>query len=153
MPLQNSSSETLATTQHWMRHIQRLADGELLPHRLPVDTLIFLARVLAMYRTDALYDGEMKGVRELMYRWIERLLIKQGKQAPTRMRTFRKHWKVLLPQLTDELEHWIGQALLARQIGYPLTHAQISVLFLDAFSEVEHPALAASTSSSQADGH
>ena len=135
MPLQNSASETLATTQHWMRYIQRLDNGELLPHRLPVDTLIFLARVLAMYRSDALYDGEMKGVRELMYRWIERLLIAQGL---ARFRTFQKHWKVLLPALTDELEHWIRQALLARQIGYPLTHAHISVLFQDAFSEVEH---------------
>lgn len=147
MPLQNSASETLATTQHWMRYIQRLSDSELLPHRLPVDTLIFLARVLAMYKTDALYDGEMKGVRELMYRWIELLLLKQ---SPTRMRTFRKRWKVLLPQLTDELEHWIRQALLSRQIGYPLTHAHISVLFLDAFAGVEHAALGASSSPSEA---
>ena len=137
MPLQNSASETLATTQHWMRYIQELDNSELLPHRLRVDILIFLARVLAMYRTDALYDGEMKGVRELMYRWIERLLMAQGL---ARMRIFRRRWRVLLPQLTDELEHWIRQELLSRQIGYPLTHANISVLFLDAFTEVEQTA-------------
>lgn len=137
MPLQNSASETLATTRHWMRYLQELDNSELLPHRLRVDILIFLARVLAMYRTDALYDGEMKGVRELMYRWIERLLMAQGL---ARMRIFRRQWRVLLPQLTDELEHWIRQELLSRQIGYPLTHANISVLFLDAFTEVEQTA-------------
>jgi len=137
MPLQNSASETLATTQHWMRYIQELDNSELLPHRLRVDILIFLARVLVMYRTDALYDGEMKGVRELMYRWIERLLMAQGL---ARVKIFRRRWRVLLPQLTDELEHWIRQELLSRQIGYPLTHANISVLFLDAFTEVEQTA-------------
>jgi hypothetical protein len=117
-----------------MRFILRSGNSELLPHRLPVDTLIFLARVLAMYKSDALYAGEMKGVRELMYCWIERLLIAQGL---ARMRIFRRQWRVLLPQLTDELEHWIRQELLSRQIGYPLTHANIRVLFLDAFAEVE----------------
>jgi hypothetical protein len=134
MPLQNSASDTLATTQHWMRLIRQRDNSELLPHRLPVDTLIFLARVLAMYDTNSLYDGEMKAVRELMYRWIERLLIAQDL---ARLRTFRRHWKVLLPQLTDELEHWIRQALLERQIGYPLTHAHITVLFQDAFAETK----------------
>jgi len=137
MPLQNSVSETLATTQHWMRLIRQLDNRELLPHRLSVDTLIFLARTLAMYKADALYDGEMRAVRELMFWWIQRLLVAQGL---ARLRTFRRHAKVLLPQLTDELEHWIRQALLARQIGYPLTHAHISVLFQDAFAEVEHVA-------------
>lgn len=87
-----------------------------------------------MYKSGALYDGEMKAVRDLMVCWIERLLVAQG----SRLRTFRTHARVLLPQLTDELEHWIRQALLARQIGYPLTHAHISVLFQDAFAEVEH---------------
>ena len=120
-----------------MRLIRQLDNKELLPHRLSVDTLIFLARALAMYKTDALYASEMRAVRELMFWWIERLLIAQGL---ARLRTFRRHAKVLLPQLTDELEHWIRQALLARQIGYPLTHAHISVLFQDAFAEVEHVA-------------
>ena len=90
-----------------------------------------------MYNTNALYAGEMKAVRELMFWWIQRLLIAQGL---ARLRTFRRHAKVFLPQLTDELEHWIRQALLARQIGYPLTHAHIRVLFQDAFAEVEHVA-------------
>lgn len=137
MPLQNSASQTLATTQHWMRLIQRIGDIELLPHRLPVDTLIFFAKVLAMYKSNALYAGEMKGVRELMYCWIERLLIAQGRM---RLETFRTRWKILLPQLTDELEHWIHQELLSRQIGYPLTHANIKVLFLEAFTGIEHAA-------------
>ena len=137
MPLQNSASQTLATTQHWMRLIQRVDDRELLPHRLPVDTLIFLAKVLAMYKSDALYAGEMKGVRELMYCWIERLLVAQ---RLVRLETFRKHWKILLPQLTDELEHWIRQELLSRQIGYPLTHANIKVMFVEAFTAIEHAA-------------
>lgn len=135
MPLRNADSETVATTQHWMRLIQRLRNNELLPHRLSVDILIFFARALAMYKSGALYDGEMKAVRDLMVCWIERLLVAQGL---ARLRTFRAHVKVLLPQLTDELEHWIRQALLARQIDYPLTHAQLSVLFLDAFADVEH---------------
>jgi hypothetical protein len=134
MPLQNSESETYATTKHWMRLIRQRDDSELLPHRLHVDMLVFLARVLAMYNTNSLYDGEMRAVRELMYWWIERLLITQGL---ARLRTFRRQWKVLLPQLTDELEHWIRQALLERQIGYPLTHAHISVLFQDAFDEAK----------------
>lgn len=137
MQPQNSASQTLATTQHWMRLIQRVENSELLPHRLPVDTLIFLAKVLAMYKGDALYAGEMKGVRELMYCWIQRLLIAQGL---VHLETFRTHWKILLPQLTDELEHWIRQELLSRQIGYPLTHANIKVLFLEAFSGIEHAA-------------
>jgi hypothetical protein len=134
MPLQNSASDTLATTQHWMSLISQRDNSELLPHRLHVEMLVFLARVLAMYNTNSLYDGEMKAVRELMYRWIERLLIAQGL---ARLRTFRRQWKVLLPQLTDELEHWIRQALLERQIGYPLTHAHINVLFQDAFDEAK----------------
>ena len=120
-----------------MRLIQRVENSELLPHRLPVDTLIFLAKVLAMYKSDALYAGEMKGVRELMYCWIERLLIAQGL---VRLETFRTRSKILLPQLTDELEHWIRQELLSRQIGYPLPHANIRVLFLEAFAGIEHAA-------------
>lgn len=90
-----------------------------------------------MYNKNSLYDGEMKAVRELMYWWIGRLLIAQGFE---RLQTFRRHWKVLLPQLTDELEHWIRQALLERQTGYPLTHAHISVLFQDAFDEARDAA-------------
>lgn len=90
-----------------------------------------------MYKRNALYDGEMKAVRDMMVCWIERLLVAQGL---ARLRTFRKHAKVLLPHLIDELEHWIRQELLSRQIGYPLTHAHISVLFQDAFAEVEHVA-------------
>lgn len=137
MPLQNSTSETLATTKHWMHLIERLDSKELLPHRLPVDTLIFLARTLAMYNGNALYAGEMKAVRDLMSSWVGRLLVAQGLE---RLQIFQKHAKVLLPQLTDELEHWIRQALLSRQIGYPLTHAHISVIFLDAFTDVEFTA-------------
>lgn len=92
MPLQNSTSETLATTQHWMRLIRQRDNSELLPHRFSIDTLVFLARVLVMYRTDALYAGEMRAVRELMSWWIERLLVAQD---AARLRTFRRHAKVL----------------------------------------------------------
>lgn len=134
--LPNSTvSDTLATSQHWKRQIEQLDGKDLLPHRLRVDALIFLARALAMYRANALYDGEMRGVEELMLSWIERLL---EAQDMARIHTFRTHAKVLLPQLTDELEHWIRQALLSRQIGYPLTKAHMSVLFLEAFNEVDH---------------
>lgn len=130
-------TETLATSQHWKRLIEQLDGRELLPHRLRVDVQIFLARALAMYRSNALYAGEAKAVRELMLCWIERLLVAQNM---ARLQTFRKHVKVMLPQLTDELEHWIRQALLSRQIGYPLTNAHMNALFLEAFNEVEHVA-------------
>jgi hypothetical protein len=89
-----------------------------------------------MYRSDALYATEMKAVRELMFCWIERLLIAQGL---ARFRIFRRNSRVLLPRLMDELEHWIRQELLSRQIGYPLTHAHISALFHEAFTEVGQP--------------
>ena len=124
----------LVTSQHWKYIIERLANAELLPHQLSVDALIFLARALEMNRCGALYAGEIKAVRELMYCWIERLLVAQGL---ARLRPFRRHAKVLFPQLRDELESWVHQALLSRQIGYPLTTARMSGLFQEAFAEVE----------------
>jgi hypothetical protein len=130
-----STYDTIATSQHWKRLIEQLNGRDLLPHRLRVDAQIFLARALAMYRTDALYADEAKAVRELMVCWIEQLLTAQD---ITRLPTFRKHLKVLLPQLTDELEHWLRQALLSQQIGYPLTNAHMNALFLEAFNEVQH---------------
>lgn len=130
-----STYDTIATSQHWKSLIEQLNGRDLLPHRLRVDTQIFLARALAMHRTDALYPEEAKAVRELMVCWIEQLL---AAQDIARLSTFRKHSKVLLPQLTDELEHWLRQALLSRQIGYPLTNAHMSALFLEAFNEVQH---------------
>lgn len=130
-------SDTLATSQHWKRLIEQLDGKELLPHRLRVDALIFLARALAMYRANALFEGEMRAVEELMLSWIERLLEAQNL---ARTPTFRAHVQILLPQLTDELEHWIRQALLSRQIGYPLTKAHMSALFFEAFNEIEHVA-------------
>lgn len=137
MASKTTTSETSATSAHWKQLIEQLNGRELLPHRMRVEMLIFLARALAMYRGNALYSGETEAVRELMLCWIERLLIAQGM---ARMQTFRRHVRVLLPQLTDELEHWVRQALLSRQIGYPLTNAHMSALFFEAFNEVEHAA-------------
>jgi hypothetical protein len=90
-----------------------------------------------MYRSNALYDVDVKAVDELMLCWIERLLVSQNM---ARINIFRKHSSVLLPQLTEELEHWIRQALISRQIGYPLTNAHMNALFYEAFNEVGHDA-------------
>jgi len=124
----------LATSQHWKYVIERLDNTELLPHRLSVDALIFLARALAMNRSGALYANEIKALRELMFCWIERLLVAQGL---TRLRRFRTHAGALFPLLADELERWVHQALLSRQIGYPLNHARMGALFQDAFTDIE----------------
>jgi len=124
----------LATSQHWKYVIERLDNTELLPHRLSVDALVFLARALEMNRSGALYANEIKAVRELMFCWIERLLVAQGL---ARLRRFRSHPGVLYPQLTDELERWVHQALVSRQIGYPLNHARMGALFQDAFAGIE----------------
>lgn len=125
----------LATSRHWKYVIERLDNTELLPHRLSVDALVFLARALEMNRSGALYANEIKAVRELMFCWIERLLVAQGL---ARLRRFRSHPEVLYPQLTDELERWVHQALVSRQIGYPLNHARMGALFQDAFAGIEH---------------
>ena len=131
-----SPSTTLATSQHWKHVIERLDNTDLLPHRLSVDALIFLARALEMNRCGALYANEITAVRDLLVCWIERLLVAQGL---ARLRPFRRRAKVLLPLLTDELERWIHKALLSRQIGYPLTQTHMGGLFQEAFAEVERP--------------
>lgn len=137
MPSNANPSETVATSQHWKHLIQRLDNNELLPHRFRVDALVFLARALAMYKCDALYAAEMKAVRELMFCWIERLLVAQGF---ARLHVFRRNTAALLLPMMSELEHWVHQELLSRQIGYPLPNAQMSALFGEAFSAVEHVA-------------
>lgn len=81
----------------------------------------------------ALYQGELKASRELMQRWVERLLHKQN---PGRVAVFRKNSAVMLPKMADELEHWLHLDLVSRLIGYPLTRSRISILFKSAFDEL-----------------
>lgn len=131
-------SETKLATVQWMGRIERLDNRDLLPHRMPVDMQIFLVRLLAMGQGGALYQSEEKALRELIHVWIERLLEAQDR---SRVAVFRKHAAVLLPRLSDELEHWIRQDLVARFIGYPLTHAHIKALFKEAFDELGAEAL------------
>ena len=119
--------------RHWMEDFEKLESSRLLPSDVPLELLISVARSLAQYRDGSLDETDASGTWELLKVWIGRILLAQD---ASRYAIFKKHSDHLLAGLAEELELWVQQELITRQVGHPTYEVKLGTIFVDQFDSL-----------------
>lgn len=119
---------------HWKDSFRNMSPEHLLPIHQRPDTLLYIARNMAMYKDGDLECEEMKGLWDVLDCWISRIL---DAQDQARLALYKAHSELVLPALADEMDLWIRYEIVSRQIGYPVYKLTLATIFKDQFEMFE----------------